>query len=1006
MADKTFNESGIGDFNKDLEANIKMLERLSKAADKASGSVDGLSDTYNKLAQLAEGKLQFKVSGLRSLKFLIDIDDAKFSKLTRNLEQLDNISKNFDIQFNVSGIKDINRLQNINIEKIKESMKSLEEVARDFQTIDISNTINVSDDLVKGLSRLERLSRFDVNNLSNALKGIKEASKDFEDINIDAVINVSDDLVKGLSRLERLSRFDVSKLNNTIKELQDVAREPINIDMNININEGELAKLKELNELLKNYKLINKINNTSGGGNTGSSTSNKNKSKNDLFFTLTRLSDTATSAARPLSSLAGNITKLGLANGGTIAAIALLAKITVEAQKNTSNYARSLMVMNKELSELDKRSIETTNKLNILNNRMSNLMQGLGDLLSPFLDLIVDLAEAATSFLPDDERKDIKAKYLDNVSGSVHQSGMTKNTSNVLASNTYNVALGLTNKFGEKASVIADKLAKAWMTGSDAAKDYGVVLNDNVLTGYLWSKGIDIANVEITDAMKQYYRYQLMVDQTSGKVTDSMIKDWTSLGFIIDKTKGKLFSFDEVIQLVAADPTIPEVTGSAYLNDESNNTDKKIPPVVTPWGTNTYGPNPDSLPVFEPVTVPVLFDVPDYIPIPSFEPVNIPVIIPVTIPGFDSIPGLQGALERLPGIVPVEIPVTIPGFNSIPWLLNYFNLLSNTAWLATLNIMIPGLNLAPVALTYLETIAKDWIATVDIKTVGLSVLERVEALLAKVAAWLQALGQNIKAGVTSTISTVRNDATNKVNSIKNNVVSFGTGLAGATGTGLIGAWAPTSANAYGGGFKGALLADLDLNAARSRLKSSTAEGYTTEQLRNATSSYIGYNLNPANKNSGSRYMLEGAVASALVAGGIATLPEAAGALASAGSNGLAALAEFISGLGQLTPALVPAFAEGGIGTREIHNATLFEGNKKEAVIPLETSEGIDYLADAMSRAGAGNNTSSGDIVINLTLSGLNLANNDAEWERVGRKIGEIIDIQRQRRGELNYGSSF
>ena len=60
----------------------------------------------------------------------------------------------------------------------------------------------------------------------------------------------------------------------------------------------------------------------------------------------------------------------------------------------------------------------------------------------------------------------------------------------------------------------------------------------------------------------------------------------------------------------------------------------------------------------------------------------------------------------------------------------------------------------------------------------------------------------------------------------------------------------------------------------------------------------------------------------------------------------------------------------------------------------------------MNRAGAGNNSNSGDIVVNLTLSGLNLSNNEAEWERVGRKIGEVIDIQRQRRGELNYGSNF
>ena len=102
-----------------------------------------------------------------------------------------------------------------------------------------------------------------------------------------------------------------------------------------------------------------------------------------------------------------------------------------------------------------------------------------------------------------------------------------------------------------------------------------------------------------------------------------------------------------------------------------------------------------------------------------------------------------------------------------------------------------------------------------------------------------------------------------------------------------------------------------------------------------------------------------------------------------------------------------SFADGGIGTREIHNASLFEGNKKEAVIPLESTEGIRYLSNALHEAGLPDTGNiGGDIIINLTLSGVNMANNEAEWERVGKKIAEVIDIQRQRRGELSYGSSF
>ena len=100
------------------------------------------------------------------------------------------------------------------------------------------------------------------------------------------------------------------------------------------------------------------------------------------------------------------------------------------------------------------------------------------------------------------------------------------------------------------------------------------------------------------------------------------------------------------------------------------------------------------------------------------------------------------------------------------------------------------------------------------------------------------------------------------------------------------------------------------------------------------------------------------------------------------------------------------FASGGIGTREINNATLFEGNRKEAVIPLESSTGIDYLANAMREAGVNNTANGGDVVVNLTLSGVNIADNEAQWQKVGEKIAEVIEVQKQRRGELSYGSKY
>ena len=121
------------------------------------------------------------------------------------------------------------------------------------------------------------------------------------------------------------------------------------------------------------------------------------------------------------------------------------------------------------------------------------------------------------------------------------------------------------------------------------------------------------------------------------------------------------------------------------------------------------------------------------------------------------------------------------------------------------------------------------------------------------------------------------------------------------------------------------------------------------------------------------------------------------------ANGMAKTAPKVS----LLPK-VKGFATGGIGLKET-TAKLFEGDKKEAVIPLESQAGIDYLANSMKIAlgqngGGANNGNS--VVVNLTLSGVNIADNESQWQKVGEKVAEVIAVQTQRRGELNYGSNF
>ena len=500
-----------------------------------------------------------------------------------------------------------------------------------------------------------------------------------------------------------------------------------------------------------------------------------------------------------------------------------------------------------------------------------------------------------------------------------------------------------------------------------------------------------------------------MLEETSASSKSNMqdqIKQWTKLGFIIDKTKGKLFSFDEVIQLTAADATIPEVLGG-LIDEQDEIKDTSLP--ILPPSTNPSTPsssNPSTSPITEPVVVPVSYEVVQPLEIPEPEPVAVPVSIPVEIPGIEAVPGLITMLESLIKLIPlpVSLPVEVPDIEIANNLLTICETLALTPWLTTVGLSIPDLSLAPLLLDYLQDISQEWSSKIDITVVGQAVLERAYEVLNNVRSLLNSLGQSVVTTTRKVSTAVKETGKATLKNTMLNSTAYRNGFAGRTNVNSVAsAWAPTSAEAYGGGLKGALKADLDLNLVRLGLKSSTKEGYTTSQLQQATAGYLGYNANQFNKHSLNNILMK----SGLGLAGIATAPEVAGASAlKSVSEAASAGASIISSPGVASLGLASGFADGGIGTREVHNATLFEGNKKEAVIPLESQAGINYLSDAMKQAQEGQVTTSGDIQVYLTLSGVNIADNEAQWQRVGEKIAEVIEVQRQRRGDLNYGSSF
>lgn len=84
-------------------------------------------------------------------------------------------------------------------------------------------------------------------------------------------------------------------------------------------------------------------------------------------------------------------------------------------------------------------------------------------------------------------------------------------------------------------------------------------------------------------------------------------------------------------------------------------------------------------------------------------------------------------------------------------------------------------------------------------------------------------------------------------------------------------------------------------------------------------------------------------------------------------------------------------ANGGVVTSQ-ELSWIGEGNKAEAVIPLETQGGIEYLANAMQQAGLSGTT------VNVTLNGKILEMNGYNARRLGDELSNIINSNINRQG--------
>lgn len=735
---------------------------------------------------------------------------------------------------------------------------------------------------------------------------------------------------------------------------------------------------------------------------------------------------------------------------------------------------RSLMMMGDTANELTSSSSKTANKLIDIRNTWIRIGEDLAGVFEPVFNLIVDFVgtiskavEAITSPLDKDKNRqftssDSKARWytsqLEKISGipeskslpvigsiasTAKQSGFDNTSAANLAIGTFDMAVKKARQYGVEAEEVAKKLADAWTTGSDAAKEYGVVVDEQTLIGYMASRGIDIVNTQISDAMKQYYRYQLMQEELNADSNDAMqnqIKQWKQLGMQIDATKQKLFSFDEVIQLSALNTEIPIVgtPNVSYITSDKN--DGIITPIPVIPGGNGGGPSASPYPSTQPVEVPVVYvpeneyvlnPVPEPVTIPVFVPgldllgelvyelglvwglLPLPVTVPVTVPGLETLPTLEELLNSIKSLatLPVTIPVTVPGLELAPQLLTYCMQLSAAPFLSTVLFTIPAISLAPTLLGYLLNIAKSWAAKVDISVAGMNLLQQAQAMLNNVLSLVQRAGQTLETGVSNVSSTISNEISTAYNTAKTYV------------TGGSDAWTEAvKAEGY---------SVRDINTAKSMAKKNNENWDTLSSYEKTQYTKVAHVINTnwvltekdgiemynSYKNTGkvtsskqewfndptvnkvANTAKDIAIAAGVIGGTILT----GGLLAPLLSKVSPTVSSWLSGLTGTAAAF--GMATGGIGVKE-STVRLFEGNKKEAVIPLESQQGINYLANAMKQAGADNLGINGGVTVNLTLSGINIADNEAQWQRVGEKIAEVIEVQRQRRGELNYGSSF
>lgn len=1185
--DDALYSSGGSDFNNTLDEASSALDKVGKKAEEADRKLSSLGETFDSTGESAkEASEGFNESAQGVGRFNKSLQPNKLSQYASYMQELNKILK------------------------------------------EMAETNSSKGNPLDGLSVFNE--DLDSKKVSNVAKSIDKIGN----VNIDKINKLNDSLQNLSSNLDKLN--NLNNLNIKISGGGGDSSNKSKVDNNF---QGELESM-----ILNSLGGLGKYNKILGGGiDSVLGSISKSKDLKNLSKEASKFAKSGVAASKGMAGLAGGVA--GLASTAAVAipvitavaaALGVAIKAGQEYHKVNVEMARSLEMVNDAQSESGRQAIETANKLVDVKNQWTRIGEDLTSVFEPLFNLAVDFVsvignaiESVTDTLDKTNDKnytmfDSKFKWytqgleegsgepestslpvLGDIASSAKQSGFTNQSAANLAIGTYDTAMELAHKYGQEASKVAQDLADAWLTGSDAAKEYGIVVNDQVLAGYMASKGVDIVNVEITDAMKQYYRYQLMMEQAAQSNSDAMseqIKDWTQLGAIIDKTKGKLFSFDEVINMEGFDPTIPEVgapdvdmdqdiekpdkpddsLGNAVsdgktlmdllnnigntLNNIYNNMNGNVQENTTIINNNTQVINNNTQAQNSNAQANNSNSQATNSNTQAINNNNMSLQGNVSLSASLSniTQQLNGFLQMAAQSLGMNTSNTNDLTQSEIALGTQMN--TSTGYLVNLNTSMGQFTMMATSATQAGQIASQAQQILGSSFLGCSVqavnttgtmgqfstVANIVNTVTGLTIQIMAAEQKALDGV----SDASQDASNDLNELDNSIVEVGNDALDSQQKVLkfirtlseavdaiqdyYDALNNTQSNgSFGGGSKDSLLDKIKATAqikAEGSLggKTSTSNKGSLSNNSNTTVDvndaldligevgdlwYSAYKQGGFSDKNAEEIAQTGKITAGggLVGGALGTgiklsniwkntmeqegesgypkfLLKALGYGAAEGIGDLLSLialpnavwsdvwakvpiigkipstmfgiwealpslggdiidkvlddfykesaGEYINdpdrdaykqNLSGLTKDILDmfeeqygmtietsedlaklaelygqstGFASGGIGTREINNATLFEGNKAEAVIPLESREGIDFLAKALEEAGANSESQRPNITINLTLQGIFDTDDPIKWNQLVTKLAESIDIQTQRHGSLGYGASY